>query len=85
MMSLYDTFAKNSITNEVIWDLEEQHLKDLGVPLGDRLKYNKAKKGMKNSEGKILYILSFQSQYLIFKLDFTLVFLYLYLTHSIFV
>ena len=59
MMSLYDTFAKNSITNEVIWDLEDQHLKDLGVSLVDRLKYNKAKKEMKNSEGKIFYILSF--------------------------
>ena len=59
MMSLYDTFAKNSITNEFIWDLEDQHLKDLGVSLVDRLKYNKAKKGLKNSEGKIVHILSF--------------------------
>ena len=57
MMSLYDTFAKNSITNEVIWDLEEQHLKDLGVPLGDRLKYNKAKKEMKKQFVKIVKIL----------------------------
>ena len=41
--SLHDSFIKNSITIEHVLDLEEDHLKDMGIGLVDRLKYTKAK------------------------------------------
>ena len=44
MLTLYDVFENNSITTEVIWELNEDHLKDMGLSIGDRLKYKKAKK-----------------------------------------
>ena len=43
MLTLYDVFENNSITTEVIWELNEDHLKDMGLSIGDRLKYKKAK------------------------------------------
>ena len=43
MLTLYDVFENNSITTEVIWELDEDHLKDMGLSIGDRLKYRKAK------------------------------------------
>ena len=54
VMSLYNTFASNSITNDVIWDLKDEHLKDMGLTIGDILKYNKArdKAKIEEMEGK---------------------------------
>ena len=43
MLSLYDIFESNSITKELIWELNDNHLKDMGLSIGDRLKYQKAK------------------------------------------
>ena len=47
VMSLYNAFASNSITNDVIWDLKDEHLKDMGrsvffflVVLHTRAMYN---------------------------------------------
>lgn len=42
-MSLYDKLSENSITTEHVWDLEENHLIDMGINLVDRLKFTKAK------------------------------------------
>ena len=42
-MSLYEKFADNSITCEVVWDLKDKHLEDMGLSIGDMLKYNKAR------------------------------------------
>ena len=44
MLSLYDTFEKNSVTLDVIWDLEDEYLKDMGMNVVERLLYSKAKK-----------------------------------------
>jgi len=43
ILSLYELLNNNSITKEILWDLEENQLKEMGMNLGDRLKYNKAK------------------------------------------
>ena len=43
ILNLYDVFENNSITTEVIWELNDEHLTDLGLSIGDRLKYKKAK------------------------------------------
>ena len=54
VMSLYNAFASNSITNDVIWDLKDEYLKDMGLTIGDILKYNKArdKAKIEEMEGK---------------------------------
>ena len=54
MLSLYDTFEKNSVTLEVIWDLEDEYLKEMGMNVGERLLYSKAKKikAAKQVQGK---------------------------------
>ena len=44
MLSLYDTFEKNSINIDVIWELEEEYLKEMGMSVGERILYSKAKK-----------------------------------------
>ena len=43
ILSLGDTLGKNSISAELLWNLEVDHLKHMGVNLGDQLKYAKAK------------------------------------------
>merc|ERR1719367_2647428 len=50
VMSLYNTFASNSKTNDVIWDLKDEPLKDMGLTIGDILKYNKARDKAKVEE-----------------------------------
>ena len=44
ILSLHEILSKNSITTEFLWDLEEQQLREMGMNLGDRLKFSKAKK-----------------------------------------
>ena len=44
-LSLNPAFERNYITSEVIWDLKDEHLKEMGLSIGDRLKYGKAKDG----------------------------------------
>ena len=43
MMSLYHILERNSITINLIWDLKDEHLKDMGLTIGQILKYNKAR------------------------------------------
>merc|ERR1712038_322376 len=43
MLSLHEILSNNSITPEIIWDLEEQQLREMGMNVGDMLIYNKAK------------------------------------------
>ena len=57
LLSLYDIFEKNSITSEVIWDLETDELEKMGLSIGDKLKYKKAKKQNTAVKGKYLVIL----------------------------
>ena len=51
IMSLYEKFADNSITCEVVWDLKDKHLEDMGLTIGDILRYNKAR-DKENAEAK---------------------------------
>ena len=53
LLSLYEAFESNCITSEIIWDLKDEHLKEMGLTIGDRLKYSKAKdvKMAKAAEG----------------------------------
>ena len=53
LLSLYEAFESNCITSEVIWDLKDEHLKEMGLTIGERLKYSKAKdeKMAKAAEG----------------------------------
>merc|ERR1712038_82654 len=43
IFSLHEILSNNSITTEIIWDLEEQQLREMGMNVGDMLIYNKAK------------------------------------------
>jgi len=43
ILSLHEILSNNSITTKIIWDLEEQQLKEMGMNVGDVLKYKKAK------------------------------------------
>jgi len=43
ILSLNEILSDNSITTKIIWDLEGQELKEMGMNVGDRLKYKKAK------------------------------------------
>jgi len=43
ILSLHEILSNNSITTEIIWDLEEQQLREMGMNVGDMLIYNKAK------------------------------------------
>ena len=43
IFSLYDIFEKNSITAEVVWDLNADQMEKMGISVGDHLKYSKAK------------------------------------------
>ena len=54
IMSLYEKFASNSISCDVIWDLKDKHLEDMGLTIGDILRYNKArdKEMAEETEGK---------------------------------
>ena len=47
MSSLYDVFENNSITTEVIWELNDYDLKDLGLSIADRFNYKRAKEQVK--------------------------------------
>ena len=44
IFSLYDTFERNRITSEVVWDLDADIIKEMGLSVGERLLYSKAKK-----------------------------------------
>ena len=54
MISLKETLENNSITSEEFWELNDEHLKDMGLTIGERIKYNKAKtiEKAKTGEGK---------------------------------
>ena len=43
MLSLYDVFENNNITTEVIWELNDDDLRHLGLFVADRVKYKRAK------------------------------------------
>ena len=43
IMSLYEIFEHNSITSEDIWELKDEHLKEMGFTIKDRIKFNRAK------------------------------------------
>ena len=47
MLSLYDVFENNNITTEVIWELNDDDLRHLGLLVTDRFKYKKAKEQVK--------------------------------------
>ena len=47
MSSLYDVFENNNITTEVIWELNDNDLRHLGLLVADRLKYKRAKEQVK--------------------------------------
>ena len=52
-MSLYEIFERNSITSGEIWELKDEHLKEMGFTIKDRIKFNRAKLEMdKAVEGK---------------------------------
>ena len=54
MISLYETMENNAVTTEEIWELSDEHLKDMGLTIGDRIKYQKARniEKAKAMEGK---------------------------------
>ena len=43
MISLYETMENNAVTSDEIWELNDEHLKDMGLTIGDRIKYKKAR------------------------------------------
>ena len=43
IVSLYDTLRKHSINAGIVWDLEDEDLKEMGMNLGERKSYAKAK------------------------------------------
>ena len=43
ILSLHEILSNNSITTEIIWELEEQQLREMGMNVGDMLIYKKAK------------------------------------------
>ena len=47
MLSLYDVFENNNITTEVIWELNDDDLRHLGLFVADRVKYKRAKEQVK--------------------------------------
>ena len=47
MLSLYDVFENNNITTEVIWELNDNDLRHLGLLVADRFKYKRAKEQVK--------------------------------------
>jgi len=49
MSEYIDRFVENRIDISVLPDLTEQHLKDLGIPLGDRLKMLRAIRDLSNA------------------------------------
>ena len=47
MLSLYDDFENNNITTELIWELNDDDLRHLGLFVADRVKYKRAKEQVK--------------------------------------
>ena len=84
MLSLYDTFEKNSISIDVIWELEEEYLKEMGMSVGERILYLKAK-GIRNAdqvEGKFhalrsTFLSNFENLFLLTYLNIHFIFIFL--------
>ena len=60
-----EEFAKNDVGSDVLPQLTEEHLKDLGVSLGDRLRLLEAIDALVASQAKVLRALREESQHLI--------------------
>lgn len=55
ILSLYEILKNNSINTKIIWDLEEQQLREMGMNVGDMLIYKKAKDFRKGKFHSLLY------------------------------
>ena len=47
MSSRYEFFENNNVTTEIIWELNDDDLRDLGLSVADRVKYKRAKEQVK--------------------------------------
>ena len=43
IQSLFEKFSKKVVTVEILWDLDDEMLQDIGLTSIEKLKYNKAK------------------------------------------
>ena len=55
IQSLFEKFNKKAVTVEILWDLDDKMLQDIGLTSIEKLKYNKAKE---NREKKIKRIMT---------------------------
>ena len=60
-----EEFAKNDVGSDVLPQLTEEHLKDLGVSLGDRLRLLEVIDALVASQAEVLRALREESQHLI--------------------
>ena len=47
MSSRYEFFENNNVTTEIIWELNDDDLRHLGLLVADRFKYKRAKEQVK--------------------------------------
>ena len=62
IFSLFDILRKNFITAELVWDLQDEELREMGLNIGERKKYSQAKeRKIQEEHGKMTILLEYKS------------------------
>ena len=61
IQSLFEKFSKKVVTVEILWDLDDEMLQDIGLTSIEKLKYNKAKENREKKMKRIMTMSQKQS------------------------